>query len=50
MRIEDIISSCDVVSTQGDLGTEIRAITDDSRKVAEGSLFVAVRGYASDGH
>lgn len=50
MRIEDIISSCDVVSTQGDLGTEIRAVTDDSRKVAEGSLFVAVRGYASDGH
>lgn len=50
MRIEDIISSCGVISTQGDLSTDIRAITDDSRKVTEGALFVAVKGYASDGH
>lgn len=28
----------------------IRAITYDSRKVAPGSLFVAVRGYNTDGH
>lgn len=50
MRIEDIIINCGVMETRGELGTEITAITDDSRKVAEGSLFVAVKGYASDGH
>ncbi|MCQ2163838.1 MAG: UDP-N-acetylmuramoyl-L-alanyl-D-glutamate--2,6-diaminopimelate ligase [Bacteroidales bacterium] len=50
MRIEDIIINCGVIAACGDLGTVITSITDDSRKVTEGSLFVAVRGYASDGH
>ena len=30
--------------------TEITAITDDSRKVKPGTLFVAIRGYQTDGH
>lgn len=30
--------------------TEIRSVEYDSRKVQEGSLFVAVRGYETDGH
>ncbi|MBQ0150579.1 MAG: UDP-N-acetylmuramoyl-L-alanyl-D-glutamate--2,6-diaminopimelate ligase [Bacteroidales bacterium] len=50
MRIEDIIINCGVIAACGDLDTVITSITDDSRKVTEGSLFVAVRGYASDGH
>lgn len=31
-------------------GTEISAITDDSRRAARGAIFVAVRGVAADGH
>lgn len=50
MKIEDIIINCGVIAACGDLDTVITSITDDSRKVTEGSLFVAVRGYASDGH
>ncbi len=34
----------------GRLEREVRDITHDSRKVKPGSLFVAVRGYHSDGH
>ena len=31
-------------------GINISLVTADSRKVVPGSLFVAVRGYAGDGH
>lgn len=50
MRLDTIIknSGCTIVS--GDGNTEISAICCDSRKVTPGSLFVAVKGFASDGH
>lgn len=31
-------------------GINIRSITDDSRKVTEGSMFVCIKGYETDGH
>ena len=50
MRLDTIIknSSCGLIS--GDGKTQISAICCDSRKVTPGSLFVAVKGFASDGH
>ena len=50
MRLDKIIngSGCTVVA--GDAITEIDAICNDSRKVTRGSVFVAVKGYAIDGH
>ena len=39
-----------LVSTAGRLPAEASAITDDSRAVTAGSMFVAVRGSAADGH
>ncbi len=39
-----------VVSLDGTLPTEISALTDDSRRVVPGALFVAVRGATADGH
>ncbi len=35
---------------QGSLDVEVRAVTDDSRQVKPGSLFVAVKGERTDGH
>ena len=35
---------------QGDLEQEIAGVSYDSRKTAPGDLFVAMRGYAADGH
>jgi UDP-N-acetylmuramoyl-L-alanyl-D-glutamate--2,6-diaminopimelate ligase len=35
---------------RGELPLELTGITDDSRQVGQGSLFVAVRGTARDGH
>lgn len=39
-----------VTGVQGALPAEITFVTDDSRHVAPGALFVAVRGAAADGH
>lgn len=39
-----------LVGEQGELPTAIRAITDDSRAIEEGSCFVAVQGSVRDGH
>ena len=50
MRLDKIIrnSGCTVIS--GSDRIEISAICNDSRKVTHGALFVAVKGFAADGH
>ena len=50
MRLDTIIKNSGCVLISGDGKTEISAICCDSRKVTPGSLFVAVKGFASDGH
>jgi UDP-N-acetylmuramoyl-L-alanyl-D-glutamate--2,6-diaminopimelate ligase len=39
-----------LASESGDLPDEITGISDDSRKTERGDLFIAVRGWNSDGH
>jgi UDP-N-acetylmuramoyl-L-alanyl-D-glutamate--2,6-diaminopimelate ligase len=50
MRIEDVLNGIDVVSVTGAKDRVISGVEFDSRKVKDGSLFVAVKGYKSDGH
>ena len=50
MKLEQIIQDTGVLSIKGDAATEIRSICDDSRKACPGALFVAVKGFARDGH
>lgn len=50
MILEKIIAGSGVIKVEGRSDIEICAICNDSRKVAGGSLFVAVKGYAIDGH
>ncbi len=50
MLIKDIIENSGVLSVRGRNDLDIRAVTSDSRKVGPGSLFIAVKGFASDGH
>ena len=49
-RIEEVLKGINVVSLTGEKKTIISGIEFDSRKVTDGSLFVAVKGYKSDGH
>ena len=50
MRLDDIIrnSGCTVIA--GNPHAEVTSVCNDSRKVVPGALFVAVKGFAADGH
>ena len=50
MKLDRIISGSGCTVTSGDGLAEVSAVCNDSRKVGPGSLFVAVKGYAIDGH
>ena len=49
MRLSEIIKNCGVTAIQGPSDLEITAVTNDSRRVTPGSLFVAVNGCGNDG-
>jgi UDP-N-acetylmuramoyl-L-alanyl-D-glutamate--2,6-diaminopimelate ligase len=50
MVLRELIQQLTVKAFEGRDNVEISAICSDSRKVTPGSLFIAVRGYAFDGH
>jgi UDP-N-acetylmuramoyl-L-alanyl-D-glutamate--2,6-diaminopimelate ligase len=49
MRLSHLIAKVDGVTVLGDSDPDIGCVTDDSRKVARGSLFVARSGTRGDG-
>jgi UDP-N-acetylmuramoyl-L-alanyl-D-glutamate--2,6-diaminopimelate ligase len=50
MKIEDILNGIPVISVSGKKSGDVSGIEFDSRKVKKDSLFVAVKGYKTDGH
>ncbi len=50
MQLKEILRNIDTLDIAGTLEREICDITADSRQCREGSLFIAVRGTAVDGH
>jgi len=50
MRLRDLVKPLGGVTAHGDLDREVTGLTDDSRRVSPGGLFVAVKGTQSDGH
>lgn len=48
--LKDILYKVSLISTTGDMEVKLRDIIFDSRKVQEGSVFVAVSGTRVDGH
>ena len=50
MELKSLMNVLQVQSLKGADNLDIKGIAADSRKVTEGSLFVAVKGTATDGH
>lgn len=50
MRLKELLEGIRFVETKGDLQTEVKGISCDSRKVKQGDLFVAIKGTETDGH
>ncbi len=50
MILSKIIENSGVIDVKGNSSLEITSICSDSRKAVQGSLFVAVKGFAGDGH
>ncbi len=48
--LSDVLSGIDYTLICGDLNTEISAVEDNSSKVSEGTLFIAVKGNTNDAH
>ena len=50
MQLKDLIQNVSPLKTIGDLSVEVKKIAYDSRQVEEGSLFICIEGFKTDGH
>ena len=50
MELKRILAGLENFRAKGELDIDINTITDDSRKIVEGCLFVAIKGFDFDGH
>ena len=49
MKLKEIIVGLDGIKAKGEVDREITSIENDSRKVKEGSMFFAIKGFTTDG-
>ncbi|MDE5830552.1 MAG: hypothetical protein K2H53_02480 [Clostridia bacterium] len=50
MELKKILQGIDDIKAKGDLDLDIKDLTNDSRKVKKGSMFIAIKGFETDGH
>ncbi|MBR3696834.1 MAG: UDP-N-acetylmuramoyl-L-alanyl-D-glutamate--2,6-diaminopimelate ligase [Clostridia bacterium] len=50
MRLRELINGIPNLKVKGDLDLEIKNIENNSKKVTEDTLFIAIRGFDFDGH
>ena len=50
MKLKSVLNGIEGLKAKGDLDIEISNIAHDSRKVKEGGMFVAIKGFETDGH
>ena len=50
MELKKVLANLENVKAKGNLDIDIKNIESDSRKVKEGTMFVAIRGFETDGH
>src|SRR5688572_10636367 len=50
VKLSDVLYKVSIRSLSGSTDIEVKDVQIDSRKITKGSLFIAVRGSAADGH
>ena len=50
MNLKNILSGITGIKAKGDVDIEIESITSNSKDVTKGSLFIAIKGFETDGH
>ena len=50
MKLKELLEKTEIAEIRADMETEIHGISFDTRSLKAGEIFVAVRGYESDGH
>ena len=50
MKLKEILQGIEGIKAKGNLDLDIPDITNDSRKVEKDSMFIAVKGFETDGH
>ncbi len=50
MELKKLLQGIEGIKVKGSLEIDIKDITNDSRKVKNGSLFIAIKGFETDGH
>lgn len=49
MNLKKILAGLDEIKAKGEIDREVTTIENDSRKVVEGSMFFAIKGFSTDG-
>lgn len=50
MKLKEVLAGLEGLKVRGDLEIEINNLDKDSRKIDKGSLFIAIKGFDTDGH
>ena len=50
MKLGELLKNLDIIEASADMDTEVSGVSYDSRNTLPGDLFVAVRGFDTDGH
>lgn len=50
MKLKEMLIGLEGLKAKGNLDTEIKGISSNSKEIKEGYVFVAIKGFATDGH
>ena len=50
MELKKILIGIEGIKARGNLDIDIKAIENNSKEVKEGYMFVAIKGFSTDGH